>query len=290
MRISEKAYAKLNLSLDVLSRMDDGYHSMLMVLQTADFCDDLCIEASKGEGISLKTNLCYLPCDERNIAFRAADLFLRHAGITGYHISIEIDKRIPICAGLGGGSADGAAVLRALNSLFKTDIPCQELEFLAEQLGSDVPFCVAGGTALATGRGCTLEALPEIPDCRFVICKPAFSVSTPELFSRLDCRKIKCRPDTSGMIDALTAGSLAGVARRMYNVFEPVLVAGADRIAEIKESLLDSGALGTVMTGTGSAVFGIFSDDDTAARAIANCPDEYGQCFAAKPIGRISEN
>jgi len=288
MIISEKAYAKLNLSLDVLSRMDDGYHRMQMVLQTADLCDDLTFTINRGEGIRLTTNLKYIPSDARNIAWKAAELFLAESGISGYGISIDVKKRIPVCAGLGGGSADAAAVLRALNRAFGTGFDMKKLEKMAEKLGSDVPFCVAGGTALAEGRGVELTELPALPDCWIVICKPPFSISTPELFSQLDCKMIVCRPDTAGILGALDSGSLSGVCRRMYNVFEPVIKNGAEKIAAIKQVFLDCEALGTVMTGTGSAVFAVFDDPDAAREAARRLSDGHGRCFEARPVKRMS--
>ena len=288
MIICEKAYAKLNLSLDVLSRMEDGYHEMLMVLQTADLCDDLTFTVARGEGIRITTNLRYVPSDSRNIAYKAAELFLAESGIKGQSVSIDINKRLPVCAGLGGGSADAAAVLRALNSAFGTGCDAKRLEAMAEKLGSDVPFCVAGGTALAQGRGTVLTDLAPLPDCTFVICKPPFSISTPELFSQIDCKKIVCRPDTVGILDALSEGSLPGVCRRMYNVFEPVVKTGSDKIAEIKQTFLESDALGAVMTGTGSAVFAVFEDPAAAHLAVRRLSDGSGQCFTARPVRKMS--
>ena len=209
--------------------MEDGYHSMLMILQTADLCDDLTIDISKGSGITVTTDLRYVPSDSRNIAWKAAELFLQETGIVGYRVAVDIRKRIPVCAGMGGGSADAAAVLRALNRGFGTGLDADKLRKLSERLGSDVPFCIAGGTAKAEGRGEILTDLPELPECSILICKPGFSVSTPELFALIDCRKIVCRPDTEGIISALSERSLNGVCRRMYNVFEPVLPSGGKK-------------------------------------------------------------
>ncbi len=287
MVIHEKAYAKLNISLDVLSRMEDGYHSVLMVLQTADLCDDVTIEISSGSGINIYTDLRYIPSDSRNIAWKAADIFLRETGINGQKITISIKKRIPVCAGMGGGSADAAAVLRGLNKVFRTDLNSANLRKLAEQIGSDVPFCVSGGTSLAEGRGEILTELPPLPACNILICKPKFSVSTPELFALIDCRKITCRPDTVGILEALSEGSLSGVSRRMYNVFEPVLPAGSKTVSAIKQIMLENDALGAVMTGTGSAVFGIFSSINLAMNAADSLSAEYGRCYLACPVDRI---
>lgn len=275
----EKAFAKINLSIDVVSKMDDGYHSMRMVMQSVGLYDEITLSCAPGEGIFVTTDLKYLPGDERNIASRAASVFLEHTGITGCRLDIGIKKNIPVCAGLGGGSADGAAVLRALNTMFETKLDRPTLERLAVKIGSDVPFCVAGGTALAEGRGEKLTSLPPLPDCRIVICKPSFAISTPELFSRIDCGKIRLRPDTIGLIDALEKGNLSGVARRMYNVFEDVLPKGAGAIGEIKAKLCDRGAIGAVMTGTGSAVFGLFTEERLAREAHEDLKRTYHECF-----------
>ena len=282
-----KAYAKLNLSIDVISKMENGYHSMRMVMQTVKFHDEIHIAVQPGEGIKIKTNLRYIPSDDRNIAVKAAKLFFEHTGITGQGVSIDLKKNIPVCAGMGGGSSDAAAVLRALNDMFDTKLDREVLEELSFSLGADVPFCIAGGTALAEGAGEILTDLPSLPPCSIVICKPAISISTPTLFSNIDCNKIQIHPDTEGIIKALEDGSLTEVARRMYNVFETVLPKGADDVAEIKAKLLDFNALGTTMTGTGSAVFGIFDDPDAANAAYQELKSSYRECHLTEAMGRL---
>jgi 4-diphosphocytidyl-2-C-methyl-D-erythritol kinase len=287
MNITEKAYAKINLSIDIVSRMDDGYHSMRMIMQSVSLHDELDITVTPGEGISVSTDLKYLPNDERNIAARAAAAFYSSTGITGYKTEIIIRKQIPVCAGLGGGSSDGAAVLRGLNRLLKAGLDRQALEKLAGTVGSDVPFCVAGGTVLAEGRGDRLRDLPPLPACHIVICKPAFAISTPELFSKIVCDKIRLRPDTGGIVDALEKQDLGSVTRRMYNVFEDVLPKGTGAIGEIKACLLDHSAMGAVMTGTGSAVIGIFREPGDAEAAYNDLKSSYDECYLAKPVGRL---
>lgn len=265
-RAEESAYAKLNLSLDVLGKRPDGYHDLRMVMQSAELCDDVSVELTDG-AFSAETDRAYIPCDDRNEAVKAARAFFAAAGIAGTGALIRISKRIPVCAGLGGGSSDAAAVLRALNRLTGADFSAAGLEKIAEGVGSDVPFCVAGGTVLAEGRGEKLTPLVPLPDCAVVICMPRFTASTPELFARIDARQSRCRPDTDGLIRAISDGDLARAARRMYNVFEDVLGRRAADIGKIKSSLLDAGALGAVMSGTGSAVFGLFGDGDSAESA-----------------------
>ena len=285
--LTEYAYAKLNLSLDVVARLPNGYHEMCMVMQSVSLCDDVHVSLRKDGKITVKTNLRYLPNDERNIAFKAAAAFFSRLG-GGFGADISLKKRIPVCAGMGGGSSDGAAVLRALNTLTGRPLCQAELEEVSQSVGSDVPFCVGGGTALARGRGELLEGLAPLPECYFVICKPRFSVSTPELLARIDKHPVKYHPDTSGLLQSLESSSLSGIAMRMYNVFEDVLPQKPGDVPEIKRALLDCGALGAVMTGTGSAVFGIFDDKAAADSAAKRLKTQYTDVFPAVPQGRIS--
>jgi 4-diphosphocytidyl-2-C-methyl-D-erythritol kinase len=278
-----KAYAKLNVSLDVTAKRSDGYHDMLMVMQSVGLCDRVAIRRSPGSGARVVSSAPYLPSDARNTAARAVKSFVSYTGITSEKITVEIDKAIPICAGMGGGSADAAAVLRGLDEMFETGLTEPELAKLGSGIGSDVPFCLINGTALAEGRGERLTRLPSLPMCDVVICKPRFSSPTQAMFSKLDCDKIRRRPDTGGILDALRAGSLPDVAHRMYNVFEDV-VSPREEITYIKERMLDLGALGAVMTGTGSAVFGIYADADAARIAGGTLKGEYAECFLTSPI------
>ncbi len=279
------AYAKLNLSLDVLARREDGYHDLCMVMQTIDLADALTLETNAGEDIRVSTNLRFLPNDARNLAAMAARAFQQTTGCKMQGLSIDICKNIPVCAGMGGGSSDAAAVLRALNELYGQNLSIQQLARIGEQVGSDVPYCVLGGTALAEGRGEILTPLPPLPACYIVVCKPPFPISTPELFGAIDCRKVRCRPDTEGMIAALHAGDLGGVARRLYNVFEDVLNDHqGGEIAEIKDEMLSCGALGTAMSGTGPTVFGIFDRKQEAQQAYQTLKAEYRETFLTKPV------
>ena len=287
MKETGSAFAKVNISLDIISKMPDGYHDMLMVMQSVSLCDVVTVECVPGSGVKVETGLSYLPGDERNIAAKAALAFFAHTGIAGYETNIAIKKSIPVCAGLGGGSADGACVLRMLDRMFATKLGLGALEKLAESVGSDVPFCISGGTRLAKGRGGMLTDLPPIPRCVIVICKPHFAFSTPELFSRIKSEKIRSRPDTDGIIAALGRCDLSGVAMRMYNVFEDVLPRGERDIADIKHSMLDNGALGAVMTGSGSAVFGIFSSEYDAQKACDLLKPNFESCFLTETTCKI---
>lgn len=282
------AYAKLNLSLDVLEKRPDGYHEMRMVMQTVDLCDRLRLEIGTGKPLSMRSNLGFLPADGRNLAAAAALRLAEDTGADWGGLSITLDKTIPVCAGLAGGSADAAAVLRGLNQLAGLHLPPERLEEIGAKVGSDVPYCVRGGTALAEGRGEVLTDLPPLPSCHVVLCKPSFSVPTPELFARLDGVRIRRRPDTAGLLSALAVGDLAGVARRMYNVFEDALPPRrAAEIQRLKTELIQQGALGACMSGTGSALFGLFSDGEAAARArdalALLCPT----CFLARPVEKL---
>lgn len=285
--VEEKAYAKLNISLDVGNRREDGYHEMTMVMQSISLADTVTVTLNDTGKLRAKTSLPFIPGDERNLAVKAALCYLAAIGQEGQGALIEIQKNVPVGAGMGGGSSDAAAVLRALNRLFGHALTTAELEALSCKVGSDVAFCVAGGTALATGRGEKLEPLPPLPDCAFVVCKPSFSVSTPELFRKLDQLPLRRHPDTAGLLTAIREGQLNQVCRRMYNVFEDVDDRRMRTVADIKSRLLDAGALGAVMTGTGSAVFGVFSPGKALEAVCAPLRREYGFCESAVCVGRL---
>ena len=287
MIFEEKAWAKLNISLDVAERRPDGYHDMAMIMQTVSLHDTVSIRLTDTGRVQARSNLPFVPGDERNLAVRAALTYLRAAGKEGQGLAITLEKKIPVGAGMAGGSSDAAAVLRALNRHYGALSP-EELETLSAEVGSDVPFCVRGGTALATGRGEKLESLPDMPACGFLICKPDFSISTPELFRRLDQGSARCHPDTAGLVRAIESGSLDQLCRRMYNVFEDIDDRRMRTVKEIKSSLLDFGALGAVMTGTGSAVFGVFRPGAVPAGAADALRREYGFCEEAAPVGRTN--
>jgi len=281
------ACAKVNISLDIVSKMADGYHSMKMVMQTVSLADEITISVEVGGGVTVDPGLPFLPGDNRNIAVKAALAFYKRAGIDGYKTHIKIKKNIPVCAGLGGGSADGACVLRLLDKLFQTSMGRRGLESIGYEVGADVPFCVDGGTSLAEGRGEILKNLPPLPKCHIVICKPPFSISTPKLFGLVKCEKIKARPDTDGIILALEQGELDAVAKRMYNVFEDILPKGAKEIEEIKNKMHDAGALGAVMTGSGPSVLGIFNDRHMAVDSYNRLKRSYRECYLAKTVERL---
>ena len=257
--MTELAHAKLNLTLDVLGRREDGYHELRMVMQSVALSDLVTIRTGEEEGIRVRSNLEFLPAGPENLAAKAAVRLCETVGADWNGLEIALDKHIPVCAGMAGGSSDAAAVLRALNEGLSLGLSREALARVGEKVGSDVPYCVMGGTMLAEGRGERLRALPALPLCHAVVCKPSFSISTPEFFRRIDGVRILHRPDTRGMLRALEAGDLAGVARRMYNVFEDVLPRPqAAAVDGIRQTLIAHGALGACMSGTGPTVFGLF--------------------------------
>ncbi len=278
------ACAKINLTLDILRKREDGYHDLQMVMQTVTLADVLTVSPAEGPEGRISSDLRYLPADGRNLAQVAAAAF-REATGRGPQVDIIIQKRIPVCAGLAGGSADAAAVLRAMNELSGAGLSAGELAAIGEKVGSDVPYCVLGGTALAEGRGERLTPLPPLPKCHVVLCKPPFPISTPQLFSRVNVRKIVCRPDTPGVLAALEAGDLAGVARRLYNVFEDVLEPRRkSEIDAVKSELIDCGALGASMSGSGPTVFGLFDDEHAARSAFERLKENYQQVFRCETL------
>ncbi len=284
MKYLERAFAKLNLTLDVLGRRDDGYHEMRMVMQSVDLYDDVSLELEPGRGIWVTSSDPALPDGPGNLAYRAAEELLRELR-EERRVAVHIVKRIPERAGLAGGSSDAAAVLRGLYSTLRPEGDGAEAYSAALRVGSDVAFCLYGGTALATGRGEVLRPLPDLPECGILIVKPEFSVSTPELFARLDGGEIERRPDTGRVLSALEAGDIRGVAGGLMNVFEGVLPRQyRERVERVKRELLEAGALGAAMTGTGSAVFGIFESFELAENAAGHIE---GDVFPVRPLRRV---
>lgn len=281
-----KAYAKVNLTLDILRRRPDGYHDLEMVMQSISLHDTVTVRVETGSGeIAVQAGRADLPSGPDNIAWKAADAFFRAAEMTNAGTEIVIEKKIPAAAGMAGGSADGAAVLRALRDLLRPDMTDGALEEIGARVGSDVPFCVHGGTALAEGRGERLTDLSPMPGCRMVICKPEFGLSTPALFGRVKVDAIRRRPDHADMKEALASGDLSAVADGLCNVFCEVL-ADAERreVEHIRDTMLASGALNAVMTGSGPTVFGLFDREETACAAAGILKREYSQVFLAEPV------
>lgn len=280
----EGAYAKLNLTLDVLGKREDGYHDLQSVMQTISIRDDIELDVGTGKPWRLTCSMEGIPTDETNLAWKAANVFCQALHKDPDGLEIRIEKRIPSGAGLGGGSADAAAVLRALNRHYGEPLSIFALAELGAQVGSDVPFCTLCGTAMVEGRGERLRKLPDMPDCIFVVCKPEFSVSTPELYHKLDTTAIAHRPDNRAMESALLAGDLGAVAEQVFNVFDPVVSSEHLELNYIKSICNSYGALNQQMTGSGSAVFAILPSFEYAAVVCNMLKENYPHVFIAKPL------
>ena len=278
--ITLPAYAKLNLTLDILGKRADGYHDLAMVMQSITLRDDVTVTLTGAPGIVCRCGT--LPSDDSNLAVKAAKAFFAETGIAPCGLAIDIAKRIPMQAGMAGGSTDAAAVLHALRELLAPEMPTQQLETIGETVGSDVPYCVRGGTALAKGRGEKLTTLKAAPRFHVVVCKPDFSLSTPALFKRSDAAEISDRPDTEGMLAAIEEGDVLGVSARVFNVFEAVLDADECEVFTIKEQLLSLGAAAAAMTGSGPTVFGLFTDESNAKSAYDVLKADYAQTYLAE--------
>lgn len=279
-RVTESAFAKLNLTLDILRRREDGYHDLAMVMQSVTLHDDVSVTLTDGAEIVCRCG--EIPGDESNLAVKAARAFFAGTGVAPRGLEIDVVKRIPAQAGMAGGSSDGAAVLRALRTLLAPELSDASLERIAERFGSDVPFCVRGGTALAEGRGERLTALPEAPRFHVVLCKPDFAISTPMLFSRVRIDALRDRPDTAGMVAALRAEDASGVLARVRNVFEDVLPQEFGEVFVIRDRLRALGAEAAAMTGSGPTVFGLYRDAEAAQRAYDALREAYRQTFLTR--------
>ena len=280
----EGAFAKINLTLDVLGKREDGYHDLKSVMQTISIRDDIEIDLDTNQPWTLECDMEGIPTDSRNLAWKAAEVFFSATGLSCSGLTIRITKRIPTQAGLGGGSADAAAVLRALNKHYGMPLSILALAEIGAQVGSDVPFCTICGTAMVEGRGERLRKLPDMPDCFFVVCKPDFSASTPELYKKLDETVIARRPDNQAMESALLAGDLQKVADNIWNVFDPVVTKDHLEMNYIKSIFNTYGAVGYQMTGSGSAVFSIVTDFEYAAVICSMLKENYPMVYIAKPI------
>lgn len=280
----EGAFAKLNLTLDVLGKRPDGYHDLKSVMQTISIRDDIEIDIGTGKPWKLLCDKDHIPTDHTNLAWKAAKIYFERIGKDPDGLEIRITKRIPSEAGMGGGSADAAAVLRALNRYYGNPLSIGALAELGASVGSDVPFCVIGGTAIVEGRGERIRKLPNIPDCVFVVCKPDFASSTAEIYKKIDEIAIAKRPDHNAMESAILAEDLGGIAQNLYNVFDPVVTEEHLELNYIKSIFNSYGSAGQQMTGSGSAVFAIVADFEFAAVICSMLKDNYPQVFIAKPV------
>ena len=268
-----KALGKINLGLDVLGRRPNGYHDVRMVMQTVYLYDQILLEKTDKEGISLKTNLFYLPVNENNLAYRAAKMLIDEFTIKeGVHISLE--KHIPVAAGMAGGSSNAAAVLYGMNRLFQLGLTDQELMERGVKLGADVPYCIMRGTVLAEGIGEELTPLPAMPKCHVLLAKPPISVSTQKVYEKLDAQEVTKHPDIDGILLGLQTGDLKKITSSMGNVLENVTITEYPQIERIKDVMKEEGALNAMMSGSGPTVFGIYDDKMLARRAAARIREE----------------
>ena len=266
--IRREAFAKINLGLDVVRRLPNGYHEVRMIMQTVGICDVLTFQKA-ASGIQLVVDNEELPTDGNNLICKAAKLLLESAGIEG-GVRITLEKHIPIAAGMAGGSTDAAAALLGINELYEIGYDVDKLKQLGVKIGADVPYCIQGGTALAEGIGEVLSPLPTPPVCHLVIAKPDINVSTKFVYENLRANELKSHPDIDGMIEGLEKGDLKAITNRLANVLETVTVPAYPIIDTIKQSMLDAGAKGSLMSGSGPTVFGIFTEEEKAKQAAQN--------------------
>ncbi|HKL99795.1 MAG TPA: 4-(cytidine 5'-diphospho)-2-C-methyl-D-erythritol kinase [Mobilitalea sp.] len=264
--ITMKAYAKINLGLDVLRKREDGYHDVSMIMQSINLYDTLSIKRYKNGALKVRTNLPYLPNDRRNLVYKAAALFSKTMKIDA-GIRIVLEKNIPVAAGLAGGSSDAATVLLGLNKMFNTGLSTSELMQLGVQLGADVPYCILLGTALSEGIGELLTPLKPIPDCAILLVKPDISVSTKYVYEGLKLNSSIIHPDIKGMLNAIEEGNLLLLTSLMDNILQTVTARDYPVIEEIKEKMKEKGALTSLMSGSGPTVFGIFNNKEAAKAA-----------------------
>ncbi|MGF7141711.1 4-diphosphocytidyl-2-C-methyl-D-erythritol kinase [Anaerotaenia torta] len=265
--ITVKAYAKINLGLDVLRKREDGYHDVCMIMQSIKLCDTITIRREAAEGIRIRTNLPYLPDNQDNLVYKAAALLQQTLGIRD-GLSIELEKKIPVAAGLAGGSSNAAATLLALNRLYQAGLPKSELRQLGVRLGADVPYCVMLGTALSEGIGEVLTPLPSMPSCSILLVKPDISVSTRYVYENLNLTEDSAHPDIEAMKIALSRSDLYALTRAMDNILQSVTVKEYPIIADIKDKMKELGALTSLMSGSGPTVFGIYQNQNFARKAL----------------------
>lgn len=272
------APAKINLGLDVVRRREDGYHEVKMIMQSIRLFDRLTLKKTRTPGISLTTNLHFLPVNEDNLVYKSARLLMEEFEITE-GLSIFLDKRIPVAAGMAGGSTDAASCMLAMNRLFHLGLSLEELKTRGVTLGADIPYCLQKGTALSEGIGEILSPLPAAPDCYVLIAKPGFHVSTKFVYSNLVLDENTVHPDIDKMLDCIQNRDLHGLCHNMANILETVTIPAHPDIALIKQTMMENGALGALMSGSGPTVFGIYEDQKEAMRAKEICRSLPCRCF-----------
>ena len=266
-QINLKAYAKINLGLDVLRRREDGYHDVRMIMQNVSLYDKLTLKKISKDEIQLSSNVGALPNNEKNLVYKAISLIKEECGVKG-GVKAELEKMIPMAAGMAGGSTDAAAALIGMNKLFDLKLTTEQLMELGVKIGADVPYCILGGTALSEGIGEILTPLKPMPHCYILIAKPRISVSTRFVYENLEADKLAYHPDIDGMLEAIDSGDLQGITDRLSNVLETVTEKKYPIIGQIKAAMMEAGAMNSLMSGSGPTVFGIYADKATAMKAL----------------------
>lgn len=275
-----KAYAKVNISLDIVGKREDGYHLLRMIMQNIDLYDDITVEKQR-EGITIECNKNYVPTDSRNLAYKAAMLFKEKYDITD-GVKIKIAKNIPVSAGLAGGSTDAATVLKIMNKLFEVNASNEELKEIGLKLGADIPYCIEGGTALCEGIGEKITPLKSFKDKIIVLVKPSFGVSTKEVYKNFDMDKVNKHPDTEELIKAIENDDLRYVAYNMRNLLENVTLKKHKILINLKEEMNKYGSIGTMMSGSGPTVFAFFDDMLKAQRCFEKMKEKYSEVFITR--------
>lgn len=289
--VTQEAYAKINLGLDVLRKRPDGYHEVRMIMQSISLADTLELKKTSDTGIRLvnagEQDLPEVPMDETNLIYRAIAMLKQEYAIAD-GIEAVLTKRIPVAAGMAGGSTDAAAALKGMNQLFELGLSEQELCSRGVKLGADIPYCIMGGTALSEGIGEILTPLPLMPDCWILVAKPPISVSTGFVYGNLKADELQEHPDIDGMVEAINNQELQGITSRLGNVLETVTIPVHEEIAVIKDRMLDYGAMQSLMSGSGPTVFGIFEQEERAAEAGTAIQNEglSGQVYLTRPVNR----
>lgn len=284
-KMNLRAYGKINLGLDVVRKREDGYHEVRMIMQTVSVYDTIELTVQDRPGISVRTNLPYLPVNSDNLVYKAADLLMKEFQLKK-GIKIDLKKHIPVAAGMAGGSSDAAAVLYGLNRMFSLGLTREELMKRGVRLGADIPYCIMRGTALSEGIGEILTPLRRMPECRILIAKPPVSVSTKFVYENLKVNELTSHPDIDGMAEAVRRQDLRGIAERMANVLETVTIPEYPVIEEIKNFMKEHGALNSLMSGSGPTVFGLF-DREEAVKEAASALKKAGlakQVYTAEPV------
>ncbi|NLM42487.1 MAG: 4-(cytidine 5'-diphospho)-2-C-methyl-D-erythritol kinase [Clostridiales bacterium] len=283
MKYTEKAPAKINLAIDVLRKRSDGFHEVKMIMQSIALFDIISLRPVLDGRIVVTSNSKEIPIDSNNIAYKTA-AYLKHRYNVKAGVEIYIEKNIPVSAGLAGGSTDAAAVLKLLDKAWKLKLSKSELLDIAKKLGSDIPFCITGGTALAEGIGEKLTTIKPMPECFILLAKPDIEISTKEVYEAIDQENITKRPDIDAIIEAIEAQDLATMGKELCNVLEYVTIKKCPIISDIKDKLIEYGALGSVMSGSGPTVLGIFQDQSLAYEAYDHIKSMVNEIFVVKPL------